>query len=226
MFVFVLKMIRVRIARPLAEVVVKLSDGGEQASRVMAEAADLVGTGQESMGRLSVAIEEIRSSADETARIVKTIDQIASQTNLLALNAAVEAARAGEAARDTARLIEGSVKNAERGVSVAAETAGALESLTSASEKVRGLVSEIAAASKEQAKGIEQVNAAVTQMDSVTQQNAANAEESASAAEELSSQAEQLRALVYELGAISGGARWSWPRGGLRAIGAASGLEP
>jgi methyl-accepting chemotaxis protein len=196
------------------------ADNADQANRLMGEAKGLVDTGQESMGRLNVAIEEIKTSADETAKIVKTIDEIASQTNLLALNAAVEAARAGdagkgfavvaeevrnlagragEAARDTADLIEGSVKNAERGVNVATETAKALEALTVSSEQVQTLVAEIAAASKEQAKGIEQVNSAVTQMDSVTQQNAANAEESASAAEELSAQAEQMQGMVQDL---------------------------
>jgi methyl-accepting chemotaxis protein len=174
------------------------ADNADLANTTMAEAKGLVDQGQESMGRLNTAIEEIKTSADETAKIVKTIDEIASQTNLLALNAA------GEAARDTADLIKGSVKNADRGVNVATETAQALEALTSSSEKVQTLVAEIAAASKEQAKGIEQVNSAVTQMDNVTQQNAANAEESASASEELSAQAEQMRSLVGDLAGTVG----------------------
>jgi methyl-accepting chemotaxis protein len=36
------------------------------------------------MQRMSKAIERIKSSADATAKIVKTIDDIAFQTNLLA----------------------------------------------------------------------------------------------------------------------------------------------
>ncbi len=195
----------------------------QQANSLMDEAKALVGHGKESMGRLNAAIEEIKKSADETAKIVKTIDEIAFQTNLLALNAAVEAARAGdagkgfavvaeevrnlaqragEAARTTATLIEGSVKNAEKGVTVADETAQALEAITASAQKVSSLIGEIAAASGEQAQGIGQVTTAVSQMDQVTQQNAANAEESASASEELSAQAEQLDAMVQDLTAL------------------------
>jgi methyl-accepting chemotaxis protein len=196
------------------------ASNAQQANGLMAETGQLVLQGQDSMKRLASAIEEIKKSSDETAKIVKTIDEIAFQTNLLALNAAVEAARAGdagkgfavvaeevrnlaqragEAARNTASLIEGSVKNAENGVSVADETAKSLEAITSSSQKVGNLVGEIAAASNEQATGIDQVTTAVSQMDQVTQQNAANAEESASASEELNAQAEQLKGMVSEL---------------------------
>jgi methyl-accepting chemotaxis protein len=104
--------------------------------------------------------------------------------------------RSADAAKDTADMIEESVKNAESGVKITEEVAVSLGHIVNRTGKVGDLIAEIAAASKEQAQGIEQVNTAVAQMNKVTQQNAANSEESASAAEELNNQAAELSAMV------------------------------
>jgi len=106
------------------------------------------------------------------------------------------AMRSADAAKDTANMIEESVKNADSGVKITEEVAVSLGQIVNRTGKVGDLIAEIAAASKEQAQGIEQVNTAVAQMNSVTQQNAANSEESASAAEELNNQAAELSAMV------------------------------
>ena len=193
---------------------------------LMTETKGIVLEGVNQMKGMSNAISEIRQSAQEMAKIIKTIDEIAFQTNLLALNAAVEAARAGEAgkgfavvaeevrnlarrsaeaAKTTAALIEGAQKNAETGVVATGKVSESLNRMQDGALKVAGLVAEITAASRQQSQGIDQVNIAVGEMDKVIQQNAANAEESASAAEELSSQAQELYALVAELTALVSG---------------------
>ena len=202
------------------------ADSAGKADLLMGETQKAVNEGAKAVEQVSGAIELIMQSAGETAKIIKTIDEIAFQTNLLALNAAVEAARAGEAgkgfavvaeevrnlahraadaARNTAELIETSHQHADGSVTLAKNLKTTFVDIQETSGKVATLVSEIAAASKEQALGIEQVNTGVTEMDKVVQQNAANAEESASASEELSSQAQALRSLVEELAAMVGG---------------------
>jgi hypothetical protein len=203
------------------------ADNAQGANTLATQARQAAGTGSESMSRMNAAILEIQKGSDETAKIVKVIDEIAFQTNLLALNAAVEAARAGEAgkgfavvaeevrnlamrsaeaAKNTARMIEESVKNAQNGVDIANEVSKVFQEIVQSVGKTTDLVREIADASQEQAKGIDQVNTAVAQMDKVTQQNAANAEESASASEELSTQAESMNEVVMELAGLVGGA--------------------
>ena len=202
------------------------ADTAHQANTLSAETKAAADQGNKAMQKMGEAIQQIQKSATDTAKIIKTIDEIAFQTNLLALNAAVEAARAGEAgkgfavvaeevrnlamrsaeaAKNTSALIEGSVQSARNGVTITADVAKTLEGITTAATKVNQLIAEIATASVEQSQGIGQVNTAMAQMDKVTQSSAADAEESASASEELSSQAEQLRSVVDELTALVGG---------------------
>jgi len=175
--------------------------------------------GVDSMKKMSVAINQIKDSSNNTAKILKTIDEIAFQTNLLALNAAVEAARAGdagkgfavvadevrnlamrsaEAAKNTARMIEESVKYANNGVSINEEVMKNLDEINGQVKKVNEFMSEISAASEQQSEGINQINTAVAQMNQVTQQNAAYSEESASASQELTYQAEQMKNMILQ----------------------------
>ncbi len=202
------------------------ADNAIQAKAMMENVDQIVSNSNVQLGNLVEAISEVVKSSEETAKIIKTIDEIAFQTNLLALNAAVEAARAGEAgagfavvaeevrnlamrsadaAKNTSTLIENTIKAIQRGNELTNLTQEAFSETTGAAQKVTELVNEIAAASSEQAHGISQVNIAVAEMDKVTQQTAANAEESASASEELNAQAEQMKGYVGDLVQIVGG---------------------
>jgi methyl-accepting chemotaxis protein len=194
---------------------------------LMKEISKIVERSNESMLKLKDSMEEISRSSEQTQAIVKTIDEISFQTNLLALNAAVEAARAGEAgagfavvadevrnlamraadaARNTADLIEGTVKKVHDGTSVATQAYNEFAGVTASVAKAAGMMDEIAHASEEQARGVDQINKAVSEMDSVTQRNASNAEESASVCEELSARAKLMKQLVADLVSLAGGA--------------------
>ena len=193
------------------------AENANQANQLATRAREGAEKGNEQMGEMVGAMGEINESSRNISKIIRVIDEIAFQTNLLALNAAVEAARAGKhgkgfavvaeevrnlaarsakAAKETAELIEGSVKKVEGGMAIAGETAAALSEIVGGVGKVTDLVGEIAAASNEQAQGIAQITQALGQIDQVTQQNTASAEESAAAAEELSSQGVHLREMI------------------------------
>jgi methyl-accepting chemotaxis protein len=196
------------------------ADNVEKAELLAAQAQQFANTGSDAMHRMSTAIDAIKDSSDKTAKIVKSIDEIAFQTNLLALNAAVEAARAGDAgrgfavvaeevrnlairsaaaAKDTSSLIEDSQQRANQGVSVSKEVSELLTNMKEAVEKVNGLLGNITATSRAQTQNVEQIGSAMGQMDKVVQSNAANAEEAAAAAEELSAQALNLCRFVARL---------------------------
>ena len=197
------------------------------ANDLMKKAKQIVGQANGSMAQLTASMEEISKASAETSKIIKTIDEIAFQTNLLALNAAVEAARAGEAgagfavvadevrnlalraaeaAKNTANLIEGTVRKTTEGSALVQKTNTEFSEVQISAGKMGDLIGEITAASDEQAQGIEQISKAVSEMDKVVQQNSANAEQSAATSEEMSAQAVQMQHFVSELVALVGGA--------------------
>jgi methyl-accepting chemotaxis protein len=189
----------------------------QEAQHLSQSADSSIKRGAESIQRLAAAMVQIKVASSETAKIVKTIDDIAFQTNLLALNAAVEAARAGEtgkgfavvaeevrnlamrsavAAKNTAQLLEEAGHKTEDGVAFSHAVLTIFEEIMAQVAQVAAGVAEITVASAQQSQGITQIDTAMAQMSQGTQANAANSEEAASAAEEMSTQAMELQHLV------------------------------
>jgi methyl-accepting chemotaxis protein len=181
--------------------------------------------GFESMRRLSNAVSLIKDSSDATAKIVKTIDDIAFQTNLLALNASIEAARSGEAgkgfavvaeevrslamrcadaAHHTAEMVEQSVRNSEAGVEINQETMRNLDEINSHINLLSKVMDEIASTSEEQQKSVADVSLASKRLSKMTQQYVVNSNQSSAASEELSRKAEAMQNRMADFQLSSG----------------------
>ena len=196
------------------------ADNAQHANILAEQARVSTLSGNESMLKMSDAIDDIKKASDETAMIISSIDEIAFQTHLLALNAAVEAARAGEsgkgfavvaeevrhlarrsaeAASQTAQLIDHVKEKSDHGVTVASEVKVVLGEVETTIKLLVDLISDVANASGEQARGIEQVTSSLSQMDSITQANASSAQETASVSHQLALLSDQLGGIVSNL---------------------------
>ncbi|MFT5355514.1 MAG: methyl-accepting chemotaxis protein [Polyangiales bacterium] len=195
------------------------AENATQANQLAEAARDGAQDGDQQMAQMVAAMTAIEEGSVNISKIIKVIDEIAFQTNLLALNAAVEAARAGvhgrgfavvaeevrnlaarsaSAAKETAELIEGSIKQVSAGTLIANDTAKALGAIVRDVGKVTSLVAEIAAASSEQADAITQTNVGLDQINLVTQRNTATSEESAAASQEMLSQVEKMQNMLSQ----------------------------
>ena len=210
----------------MASMTKRNADNARQANDFAKQAREAADRGIGDVQSMSAAMEALKGSSDDVAKIIKTIEEIAFQTNILALNAAVEAARAGEAgmgfavvadevrnlaqrcaqaANEISGKIEGAIAKTGQGVEISGKVAQTLNDIVTKVRRVDELVAEVAGASRAQTEGLAQINTAVGQLDKVTQNNAANAEEGAASAEELNSQAEVLKQSVVRLLGMVGG---------------------
>lgn len=198
----------------IAERTKKNASVATEANNLVHTVREMAADGKNQMTSMVGAMTDISDSSETISKIIKTIDDISFQTNILSLNAAVEAARAGihgkgfavvaeevrnlaaksaSAAKETAEMIEDSIRKVGNGQKLAIETSEALDKIVESIESVTGLMTDMAESSNEQATAISQVDQAITQVSTVVQTNSATSEECAAASEELSNQAVSLK---------------------------------
>ena len=201
----------------VSEQVEKNSQSVKEISVKVDELGNAISESNGKMHEMVDSMHEISEASKEIDKIITTINEIASQTNLLALNASIEAARAGEAgkgfavvanqvnvladqsaqaAKESATLIETSVKAVEKGMVIAGQTAAQLEEVAENSKLITTEVTNIAETLETQTTEIKQINEGIEQVNDVVQTNSATSEECAAASQEMSSEAESLREMI------------------------------
>ncbi len=196
------------------------NDKSTHDARELANSAKLkIEESSREMDRLLEAMAEISQISTETAKIVKTIDDIAFQTNILALNASVEAARAGEAgkgftvvadevrmlasksaeaANRTSELIEQTANAVAEGAKLADSTAKSLSDAVADTIKVDENIGRISETTQLESTYMDNIFNSISTISGIIDSTADSAQTGAASSEELSGQATILSDLISE----------------------------
>jgi len=193
------------------------ADSAHDAEKLTKSAKDGSNDGREKMKHMVEAMDAITKSASEIKNIIKVIDDIAFQTNLLALNAAVEAARAGQhgkgfavvaeevrnlasrsakAARETAGLIEESIRHVGLGSNAAHETSDSLNMITDQVEQISKIVSTISEESGKQVALLGEMTNTVNQVSATADSNTQSVTEVSGVIDSVHTTAQSLDSIV------------------------------
>ncbi len=201
------------------------ADNAVHADRIVKGSVSSIRTANDSMNRLIRSMEDISRASYETRKIVKTIDEIAFRTDLLALNAAVEAARAGqsgagfavvaeevrnlamqsaEASRNTAAIIESTVKEIQGGSALVSTVNESFVKMESDACKVSGLAGGVAEGMNQQAQGIDRIARDMAEMDTIVGSNASDGKKLVITSEDMNVQARQMNKFIESLADLAG----------------------
>ncbi|HSI87346.1 MAG: methyl-accepting chemotaxis protein [Candidatus Methylacidiphilales bacterium] len=195
--------------------------GAKKAADLTRQARETVKHCADDIARMIAAVDAIRTSSQDSMKVVRSIDEVAFRTKLIALNAAIEAARAegqsgaafsvvadevrrlaqssADAARGTSVRMEAVVQDAVRAAALTENVSRELTTIVRQVKDIDLLSEEIAHSSHEQALGFEQISKAVIEIDRVTQTAAAASSESAAAGRGLRENAADLTVTVQQL---------------------------
>jgi methyl-accepting chemotaxis protein len=207
-----------------SELVASMTQRNAENARAVAEevrhVSHSIEEGNIALMDMTVSMDEIRSSGDKVAQILRVIDEIAFQTNMLALNAAVEAARAGNAgagfavvadevrrlagrcaaaARDTAELIAASIETSSAGGARLGQVTEVIRTITDAAERAKALAVQVTEGSEEQASRIGQVSRALVEVNQVTGSTMVSSQETSEASDELMARSTAVERTAEEL---------------------------
>ena len=188
-----------------------------QANNTSRECLELVTEGNEKMGDMLSAMNEINGASSKIANIIKTIQDISEQTNILSINASIEAARVGaagkgfavvagdvgkladktaQAAKSTTALIKTAIQSVRNGTVIANETAETLGKIVEKTEATSKVVENIAEASTKQAESVKDVLEGMDNISTVVNQINVSAKQCADSSEELAKQSVMLHDTV------------------------------